>query len=166
MWLWLILSPPATHSRTVDAAISASAPCVCLICVCSFVITKKWGGGGQTGFSLLFFFLPALCINGQKSEESEDTRRQKAGGNTGDCQAACDKTFSRKLSSCHKALLFWIPKGFEFTKQTLKRLNLRPFKRWRTAARVTPLKAPPARWRCWWWWRRVTSLCISTKVIH
>lgn len=39
------LSPSTTHSRTTDTAITASAPCVCLRCVCSFVITKE---GKQT----------------------------------------------------------------------------------------------------------------------
>lgn len=72
---WLILSPTATNSRTGCAAISASAPCVCLICVCSLAITKHgWGG--------------------PKSGESGDTKGQKAAentGKTGGCQAGCEK---------------------------------------------------------------------------
>lgn len=72
---WLFLSPTATNSRTGCAAISASAPCVCLICVCSLAITKHgWGG--------------------PKSGESGDTERQKAAentGKTGGCQAGCEK---------------------------------------------------------------------------
>lgn len=69
MYLWLMLSSPATHSRTADTAITASAPCVCLICVCSFVITK----GGETNrvffffFCCSFFFFFLLCITGPKS---------------------------------------------------------------------------------------------------
>lgn len=74
MGLWLMLSSPATHSGTADTAITASAPCVCLICVCSFVITK--GGGKQTGFSFFVPFFPSLSLNSwTKVRESKDTRR-------------------------------------------------------------------------------------------
>lgn len=78
MSLWLILSPPATHSRTVDTAITAAAPCVCLICICSFVITKKGGGAGKQGF--LSFFPSLFCSsvnNWTKVRESTQGEREQ-----------------------------------------------------------------------------------------
>lgn len=149
---WLMLSSPATHSRTADTAITASAPCVCLICVCSFVITK----GGETNrvfFSCSFFFF-LLWITGPKSGNLK-TQGERA-ADTGDCQADCDKTFTRKLSPCHKALLFWIPKGFKF-----------PNKLWK----VDQFRALPndsvLQYRSHLWtaalevWSRDFNLCIS-----
>lgn len=73
---WLILSPTATNSRIGCAAISASAPCVCLICVCSLAITKHgWGGGSKVG-----------GIWRHKETESCRKYRGKEG-----CQAGCEK---------------------------------------------------------------------------
>lgn len=96
--------------------------CFCTLCVFNmdllFCDNKKKKRGRGRGwayrvfFSLFLFF--SSVNNWTKVRESEDTRREKAAENTGDCQAACDKTFTRELSACHKALLFWIPKGFEF----------------------------------------------------
>lgn len=120
MGLWLMLSSPATHSRTADTAITASAPCVCLICVCSFCDNKR-EEGKQTGFSFFVLFFLSLSLNSwTKVRESKDTRREREQTDTGDCQADCDKTFTGKLSPCHKALLFWIPKGFEFSNKLWK----------------------------------------------
>lgn len=97
---WLTLSAPATHSRTADTAIAAPAPCVCLICVCSFVITKGWETRReQTGLPFLFLSPDTWT----KVKESKDTRRA---ADRIDCQTARDKTFTGKLSLCHKAPCF------------------------------------------------------------
>lgn len=111
MATWLILSPPATHSRKADTAITACAPYVCLICICSFVITKNKKAGEGKQESYFCFFSPlslSLSVNNwTKVRESKDTRREEAENtNTEDCQPDCDKTFAGELSPCHKALLF------------------------------------------------------------
>lgn len=152
MALWLMLSSPATHSRTADTAITAAAPCVCLICLL-FCDNKREGGQIRFFFSCSFFFL--LWITGPKSGNLK-TQGERA-ADTGDCQADCDKTFTRKLSPCHKALLFWIPKGLKF-----------PNKLWK----VEQFRALPndsvLQYRSHLWtttleelWSRDFNLCIS-----
>lgn len=73
-WLCGLFYRPTAGQQTADTTITASAPCVCLICVCAFAITKKKEEGGvQTEFSFLF------SVNDwTKVRESKDTRTENA----------------------------------------------------------------------------------------
>lgn len=95
------LSPSTTQSRTTDTAITASAPCVCLRCVCSFVITKE---GKQTTQS-----------NWTKVGKSKDTE-----DDTANCKRIGDKIFTGKIIFPVINPLLLNTKGIQIPKQILK----------------------------------------------
>lgn len=83
----VVLSRTATNSRTGRAAISASAPCVCLMCLLFGDYQTRFEGGGGRG---------AQSQGIWRHKEREKKKKS--------CQAGVGKKkrHYRKLSACHK----------------------------------------------------------------
>lgn len=102
-----------------DTTITASAPCVCRICVCSFVITGK--GRKKTNRAVLLLLWGFIFFGGgggnnwTKVQKSKDTRRES--------RQTVKRTAIKHSPGNYlrpKTLLFWIPNGFTLPKHFLR----------------------------------------------